>query len=125
MDGREMNRRTAAVFLRLTGETEENAPLWQPLCETAAAVMEERLADVTAEQREPFSARIALATAALAAVYYRQAVLAAQPGSFTAGELRVEAQGQAEAAAAFYCSCMEALVPLTGDAGDGFRRVIP
>ena len=123
MDGREMNRRIAAVFLRLTGETEENAPLWQPLCETAAAVMEERLSGCTAEQREPFFARIALATAALAAVYYRQAVEAAQPGSFTAGELRVEAQG--EAAAAFYRSCMEALVPLTGDAGDGFRRVIP
>ena len=121
MDGREMNRRIAAVFLRLTGETEENAPLWQPLCETAAAVMEERLFGCTAEQREPFFARIALATAALAAVYYRQAV---EAGSFTAGELRVEAQGQAEAAAAFYRSCMEALVPLIGDAGDGFRRVI-
>lgn len=125
MDGREMNRRIAAVFLRLTGETEENAPLWQPLCEAAAAVMEERLSGCTAEQREPFFARIALATAALAAVYYRQAVEAAQPASFTAGELRMETDGQSEAAAAFYRSCMEALVPLIGDAVDGFRRVIP
>ena len=115
-----MDEKMTRQFLLLTGEDENEPELWTPYCEMAAGVMDTRLKSCTQAQKMAWAGEIAMATAALAALYYEQAAAVLRPEKLTAGDLRLEHTGPG--AAAFYRSCMEALAPLLGGS-DGFCRV--